>query len=603
MNGLSAEVALWAATIVVEDMQDHEVASHHQNSRQTAVSHYKAKLEMCGVKPLKKAQVLALWKRLMVMPFVRSANLPYMRKSDKVDAWKRHVQDCLEMEGAKQLGKGSNAAGNAATATPPGHVPPVASLPYASMPAPYPHAASVPPSHPPHNRYSFASPYGGAYSGSSAPPFMGGSPNRGIHDLQRMVQQHRQQQQQRQQLQQLGQQASFHSPPHAMAAAASARNYGGPYTHGGTLGSGGESRKRKTPGMPTRMDADFGMGLPGSEADRFYDAMMGSLRGNPPSEGDLFDDFMNEFSGGHPRRVSGGAGGPQSAAAAANPSQGTNTNDPGESLTPVETRIMGQLQQMGFTDKKEMIDAIRRAVEKAGDGDAPTSEEVMLDIVTAREEADEAKKMDEARKRSEQTNQEESQRLRDKRKQDSQQLVLDATFEQLRNPTGAENHKLMFPESWLLRYEECVNLLTDVANEKKYLEAKKVLIEILKLEKNCKKWYKAGELPKYYFTFEVGKRLLTGNEAGDPQALCQAMQKILDEGNQGILICTEDIPPILQKAKDEYQDDSQAAGQDTGDDDDEIILMTKEEVEQMQARKPAASSAGLGTAGPVISCD
>lgn len=578
MKGLSAEVALWAAKGVVEDMQDHEVASHHHNSRPTAISHYKAKLEMCGLKPLKKAQVLALWQRLKDAPFVRAANLPSMKKSDKVDAWKVHVQECLEMEGAHQLGKSANAA----AATPPGPVPPVASLPYASMPPRHPPVAS------PLQHNGYPGFYGGPYGGGPAPPYMGGSP---IQDLQRMIQQQRHQMQQRQQLRQQG---PFHSPPHASpaAAAASARNSGGPYTNGGVVGSVGESRKRKTPGMHMRLDSDFGM-------DADFSGMGMDLPDN-----EIFFDSMMEAFGGPPRRSAGGAGRPSNAAAAANPAQGTNTNGDCESLFPVESRIMGQLQQMGFTDKKEMIEAIRRAVEKAGDGDAPTSEQVMMDIVTAREEGDEAKKMDEARKRSEQTNQEESQRLRDKRKQDNQQLVLDATFEQLRNPTGAENHKLMFPESWLMRHEECVNLLTGVANEKKYLEAKKVLIEILKLEKNCKNWYKAGDLPKYYFTFEVGKRLLTAYQAGDAEALCQEMKAILGETEKGILLWTsDDIPPILQKAKDEYQDDSQAAGQDTRDDDDEIVVLTKEEVQQMQDKKPAASSAGLGTAGPAISCD
>jgi hypothetical protein len=73
---------------------------------------------------------------------------------------------------------------------------------------------------------------------------------------------------------------------------------------------------------------------------------------------------------------------------------------------------------------------------------------------------------------------------------------------------------------------------------------------------------------------------------GDPQALKDELQKISIETEEGMSLLeqmtTDGIPKMFEKARDQYQDASQAAGETTGDDD--IIVLTQHEVQLMQSR-------------------
>jgi hypothetical protein len=67
---------------------------------------------------------------------------------------------------------------------------------------------------------------------------------------------------------------------------------------------------------------------------------------------------------------------------------------------PDERMALGQLQQMGFSDNREMLASYRQLREK-NNGKAPDVNDVMLDLIHQREESEEARKMDGARMLSE----------------------------------------------------------------------------------------------------------------------------------------------------------------------------------------------------------
>ena len=137
---MDSTAAAWAASIIVENLDHNEVVTHHR-SKNHALVHYKAKLEMVGLKTLKKSQLLSLWEHLRDMPFVKGGGIPSVSKSAKKGIWVDHITTCLSLDAAGQL-KPINTATNGSTSTPSARIPPVASAPAASFQAPP--VASVP---------------------------------------------------------------------------------------------------------------------------------------------------------------------------------------------------------------------------------------------------------------------------------------------------------------------------------------------------------------------------------------------------------------------------------------------------------------------------
>ena len=183
----------------------------------------------------------------------------------------------------------------------------------------------------------------------------------------------------------------------------------------------------------------------------------------------------------------------------------------------MEQQILADLKLMGFPDDTECMAAIERV--KQNPDATLTADVAMMDIITQREEAEEARKMDQARLASEQDRRDEPQRLRDLRKQDDKEKVLRATFDALKNPSSAEDKKLMFGSSWLLRYEECSTVLKDIANNATHRDAKRALIPFLNQEKDANRWFSADDLPKSWFTCVAGKRMLDAFANGGYSAL------------------------------------------------------------------------------------
>lgn len=231
---------------------------------------------------------------------------------------------------------------------------------------------------------------------------------------------------------------------------------------------------------------------------------------------------------------------------------------------PHETLVCAQLQQnYGFSDVREMLTSYRRLKTNS----APTVEDVMIDIVSLREEADEAKKMDEARRQSERTRKEEAKKRRLVIQQERQVALESATF--------AEFRSKHFPKSWILQGSACARIERAVTSECTSL--KRSLIDLLELELKAHKWY-GTTLPRSYF-----RRVLSSTLAS-----CVSLAETLDDRVkylQNIMFQLSEqtksgVPVAFRDAHDA----------DTAiDDDDDIELVTKlDKPKTPQRQQPAA---------------
>ncbi|KAG7368469.1 hypothetical protein IV203_031212 [Nitzschia inconspicua] len=158
-----------------------------------------------------------------------------------------------------------------------------------------------------------------------------------------------------------------------------------------------------------------------------------------------------------------------------------NTSDPNnQPQNPTEVRLMEELAQMGFSDRQEMINGIRQS-------EKTTADEVMLFIITQREEAAEARKEDEVRLLSEE------------QKNEQQQLKKALRAEKLASAKTGKDLKDIFEKSWILK-----GLLPDNGSgESSIVDAalmkhrRTEFLELLDLEEKSAKWYFG--LPSYYF--------------------------------------------------------------------------------------------------------
>jgi hypothetical protein len=163
---------------------------------------------------------------------------------------------------------------------------------------------------------------------------------------------------------------------------------------------------------------------------------------------------------------------------------------------PAEQGMLGHLQQMSFPDPREILIGYRSVQRKLGR--PPNAEEVMIEIVSQREEAFEAQQMDEARLQSEQMRKTDAAQRR-------QQIQLEL---QLRMETSSvdlwRQNEQMFPNSWILNNFAALAVLKRFVHlSKSPLKSK--LIELLKLERDARKWYR--DMPQSYFSRVLAPRL------------------------------------------------------------------------------------------------
>ena len=167
----------------------------------------------------------------------------------------------------------------------------------------------------------------------------------------------------------------------------------------------------------------------------------------------------------------------------------------------------GQLLEMGF-EKQEIMDGIQQLCQQQQDSNSnsvtniPSTDEIMLHLVTQREEAEEARKEDEVRLRSEEQQHEVRQRREESQ---TESLSKVTTYQEIRK---------IFPKSWVLNSIAAADDVDDDDNNKTKKKSsaallssksRKDFVELLKLEEKSRKWY-GWVLPSGYFR-RVGDRL------------------------------------------------------------------------------------------------
>ncbi|GAX12623.1 hypothetical protein FisN_13Lh089 [Fistulifera solaris] len=181
---------------------------------------------------------------------------------------------------------------------------------------------------------------------------------------------------------------------------------------------------------------------------------------------------------------------PQQQSAAASHHDSTPQN-------PREHMLTAELLAMGFTDRSEILWSIRKLSRSFPLAEV-TCENVMLDIISNREETDEARKMDEARMLSERTRKQESKRLR--------LIIAQNQYEERKKATWSEwlSRSDMYARSWLLTNAGVKESLEQRVHRN--MQVKEALMEILDLEKKSRKWY-GQALPRAYFRGTLAQQI------------------------------------------------------------------------------------------------
>ena len=221
---------------------------------------------------------------------------------------------------------------------------------------------------------------------------------------------------------------------------------------------------------------------------------------------------------------------------------------------------------------------------------------------------------------------------------------MQATFQELLHPTDHDDRKHFFPRSWLLRYPPLQELLQELWSEQcpledfssattntlqhhhhqqehpqqqqHLLETKLCLLELLRQEKDVARWYTNG-IPKSYFTYAVGKRLLECNRRivksksmtkRDPSRIRDEIRAICLELKEGTALRSkqnkDQVPLIFIQAQKEemennnlndnheekkladgdYLNKDRMHADDDDDDDDVIEILNEEEIQRLKER-------------------
>jgi hypothetical protein len=239
----------------------------------------------------------------------------------------------------------------------------------------------------------------------------------------------------------------------------------------------------------------------------------------------------------------------------------------------MEMTLLVQLSQMGFTNRREILESIRRlgsnsTLFSTQQSPSVDADSVMMDMITQREEADEARKMDEARLQSEQARKEDARRRRSLICNNVEEKLKTASMDDWKSNNG------MFPDSWILNENACYALLASLIKEKD-TQLKSKLMALLKLEKKAKQWY-GRVLPRGYFARCVTERLIqatadsmAGKLNKEVNALQVAMFQLSEQ--QG------GVPRIFLEAHDDTKEqdgDKQNRGPGAFDTDDVVLVGT-----------------------------
>jgi hypothetical protein len=246
-----------------------------------------------------------------------------------------------------------------------------------------------------------------------------------------------------------------------------------------------------------------------------------------------------------------------------------------------ESSMVAQLQQMGFTDMREMLTGIRHVLTTPTDMESQLVERAMMWIVSQREEMEEARKLDAARARSEALRAEQA-RLR---KQAAHERLWGSTMDDWASQADLFCGSIVLKEA-----RECLE--THIFND---TERKAKLIRFLELEKKARKWY--GTSVPWCFLCSLCERWkeLSAEELAksieqEASALETAMYS-LSQQQGGVPIIFSEARSIAEKNGRPVSPGKEAASADDSDDDD-VIVVKEVSASESDSRLNSESSNG-----------
>jgi hypothetical protein len=181
--------------------------------------------------------------------------------------------------------------------------------------------------------------------------------------------------------------------------------------------------------------------------------------------------------------------------------RGSETNEPQQDTpkTPLESNAVSLLRQMGFQDMQEIMSSLRNVqrlsphltqVESLTDA-------VMMDLVSSREEKDEARKMDAARMMSETTV-----RVRTEYDDSNSNEIIMYDWKEMLGIGTTES--VAYPSSELLKSSKVKNLFYSLLISSD--EAQKLVKKLLNLEQKSSKWY-GKKIPIAFFRYNLARKI------------------------------------------------------------------------------------------------
>jgi hypothetical protein len=222
-------------------------------------------------------------------------------------------------------------------------------------------------------------------------------------------------------------------------------------------------------------------------------------------------------------------------------------------LTLQESAMLHQLRQMGFSDEREMLAGIRHVTSHDLN---KRVDDAMMWIVQQREEAEEARKMDAVRARSEQLRQEQA----DLKRRNKKERMDAATMHEW------TTEREFFQGSVVLQ------LATGVLEGlRANCHKRAVLEEFLELEKNARKWF-GPRVPFCYFV----KLAKHWSEALPTMDLVSAITSATAVVQKALFSLSEQqggVPKIFLSATKEFEEQGLPTGPEGTDDDDEVMVI------------------------------
>lgn len=204
---------------------------------------------------------------------------------------------------------------------------------------------------------------------------------------------------------------------------------------------------------------------------------------------------------------------------------------------PMEQFVVNSLQQMGFTDLREIMHSIRHLQNQNSMIDANMMVEMaMMYIVQQREEKDEAEKMDAARIASEH-----AMVLQEKEDDDSDDIEIVYSVNEVLGTS--EKRSDLYKDSFLL----CSSSLRDIFRTifEHSEEGRKYVEQLLDIEKKSLKWYgtDSESFFRYILTEKIEHLSTKSNTSDYLQSVQRMVQSLKDEINNiehGLYVVSDD---------------------------------------------------------------